>query len=95
MPTGNSTAFYYGDQQAFGGAIQPNDTGFTWNLVAVFREPATGRKNTVTGITAQTLDGDTLLQIGQKLGAAVKAEGLARDYSVTVVAFHPINTMAV
>ncbi len=84
MATGNSRAFYYLNAAEFGGAVIPNDTGFIWNLVAVFREPATNRKNTVA-LVATTLDADTLPQIMAKLAAAVKAEGLARDYNVTVV----------
>jgi hypothetical protein len=95
MATGNTQAMYYLDSQAFGGAIQPNKDGFTWKLVAIFREVQTDRKAVVSEVTVDTLDGDTLLQIRDKLAAAVKADGLNRDFNVTTVAFFPLNVMAV
>jgi hypothetical protein len=95
MATGNSQAMYYLDGQAFGGAIQPNKDGFTWKLVAIFREAQTDRKTVISEVTVETLDGDSLLQIRDKLAAGIKAEGLARDFNVTTVAFFPLNVIAV
>ena len=90
-----ATAFFYVDQGGPGGGIQPTDTGFVWTLIAAFREPSDGRKQVVTGIQTETLDADTLIQIRDKLAAAVKAEGTARKFTVTTVAFYPINVLAV
>jgi hypothetical protein len=95
MATGNSNAFYYLDTAAFGGGVSPVEGGFLWNLVAVYRERQTNRKNTVTGITAMTLDDDGIPQIHAKLAAAVKDEGVKRDFAVTAVAFNPITVMSV
>lgn len=95
MPTGNSHAFYYLDPGAMGGPIQPNKDGFTWKLVAVFREVETDRKAVISDVTATTLDADLLVDIRDKLAAAVKAEGAARDYNVTAVAFFPLSVLAV
>lgn len=94
MATGNSRAFWYLNPAEFGGACIPNDTGFTWNIIAVFREPATNRKNAVP-MQAETLDADGLPTIMAKIAAAVKAEGLVRDYNVTVVVEDVFNVRSV
>jgi hypothetical protein len=95
MATGISTALYYLNPSAFGGAIQATTTGFAWNLVAVFREPATNRKDVIAGVIVTTLDGDALTGIRDKLATGIKAEGLARDFNVVSVAFFPLSTVAV
>lgn len=96
MATGNTQAFYYLDTQAFGGAIQPNDKGgFTWRVVAIFREVQTNRKAVVSEVIVDTLDGDNVNAIHTKLANGVKADGLSRDFNVTTVAFYPITVMAV
>jgi hypothetical protein len=95
MATGPAAAMYVLNPSAFGGAIQPTTTGFAWNLVGVFREPATNRKEVIAGIIVTTLDGDGLLAIRDKLAAGVKAEGLARDFNVVNVAFFQLGTVAV
>lgn len=95
MATGNSAALFYLNPSAFMGAVQASPTGFTWNLIGVFREPATNRKDVIAGILAQTADADTLSQIRDKLAAAVKTEGLARDFAVTSVAFFTLSTVPV
>lgn len=95
MATGNSSAMFFLNPSAFGGAIQASTSGFTWNLTAVYREPATNRKEVIAGVIAETSDGDTLTVIRDKLAAAVKAEGVARDFNVTVVAFFTLGTVSV
>lgn len=95
MATGSSSALFYLAPTAFGGSIRPTTTGFTWELVAVFREPATNRKEVINGVKVDTLDGDTLTQIRDKLAAGVKAEGLARDFNVTTVSFFPLSVVTV
>lgn len=88
-------AFFYIDPGAFGGGVQANDVGFTWNMVAVYRDTVTNRKDVVTGIQAQTLDGDTLVQVRDKLAAAIKSDGATRGFSISTVVFYPLNTLAV
>lgn len=96
MATGNSSAFYYLDQGNIGGAIVPIDgVGFKWMLVGVFRERQTNRKNVISGIEAITLDNDGVVEVRDKLAAAVKAKGLEFDYNVTVVAYYPLNVLPV
>ena len=95
MATGNSAAFYYLDPGAFGGAVQGTTTGFRWTLVVILRETATNRKEVISGVIAETLDADSLVQISGKLAAAVKAEGLARDFNVTNVVAYPLSLTAV
>lgn len=90
-----ASAFFYIDSAGPGGGIQPTDSGFLWSMNAAFREPADGRKQVVTGIQAETLDNDNLVQIRDKLAAAIKAEGAARKFTVTTVAFYPINLLVV
>ena len=95
MATGSSIAFYYLNQSAIGGAVRPNVAGFTWDLITVFREPATNRKEVISEVKVTTLDSDTLVQIRDKLAAGVKAEGLARDFNVGTVVFFPLSVLAV
>jgi hypothetical protein len=95
MATGNSSALYYLNPSAFGGSIQVSDNGFLWNLVGVYREPQTNRKSVIAGILVETLDGDSLVQVRDKLAAGVKAEGTARDFNVTTVVFAPLSVVAV
>lgn len=78
-----SIAFAYLDPVALGGALQPTTNGWKWTLTAAFREGTT--KDVVAGITAETLDSDNLVQVGAKLGAAVKAVGAANGFNVTNV----------
>lgn len=95
MATGNSTALFYLNPSTFGGAVQASPSGFTWNLVGVYREPQTNRKEVIAGIVVETADGDGLAAIRDKLAAGVKAEGLARDFNVTSVAFFSLGIVAV
>jgi hypothetical protein len=95
MATGNSAALFYLDPGAFGGSVKATTTGFEWTLVGVYREVQTNRKEVIAGITVTTLDADSLTQIRDKLAAAVKAEGTARDFNVTAVVFFPLSTVAV
>ncbi len=95
MATGNSIGMFYINSSAFGGAIQATPSGFSWNLVGIYREPATNRKEVIAGIIVETLDGDSLVQIRNKLAAAIKAEGTTRDFNVTNVVYFPLEVVAV
>ena len=90
-----AVAMFYVDQGEQGGAIHPTDTGFDWTLVGIFREPSNGKKAVISGIHAATLDNDTLVQIRDKLAAAIKQEGSERGFNVTTVVFYPLQTLAV
>lgn len=88
-------AFFYPDSSILGGAVQPTPTGFTWYMVVVFRDTVTNRKDVISGVSADTLDADTLVQVRDKLAAAAKAEGARRGYTVTTVLFFPLNVLSV
>src|ERR1051326_5114081 len=94
-PSVNSAALFSLNGSGFGGACIPNPTGFTWNVVGVFREPATNRKDVIGDILADSLDTDSLATIRDKIAAAVKAKGLEYGYTVTTVTFFTMATIAV
>lgn len=78
-------AFCYLDQGQFGGALQPTPTGWQWAMVCAYSNPSTGQKDVVTGVIANTLNGDTLGQVGQKLANGVKADAALHNYVITAV----------
>lgn len=65
--------------------LQATATGWTWSLICAFNNPNTGAKDTVTGITADTLNADTLNQVGVKLANAAKASGQNHGFTVSAV----------
>lgn len=80
----NAIAFCYLDTSAFGGALQPTQTGWVWNLVCAYNDN-TGAKAVTGGIQGLTLNGDSLAQVGQKLANAAKADAASRGFTVTLV----------
>jgi len=79
------SALAYLDPGEFGGALQATDTGFQWSFVVAYRDTVANTKTVVSGVHAVTLDADTLLQIRDKINAAIKADGTARGFAVTSV----------
>jgi hypothetical protein len=83
------------DPGAFAGPIHATSTGWDLTLLAAFRNTVTGDKTVLGGIVASVLDADTPAQIAAKIGAAVKAEGIARGFTITACSIPNFSNLAV
>lgn len=90
-----AAALAYLDPGEFGGALQATSNGFQWAFVVAYRDTGTNAKAVVSGVHALTLDGDTLVQMRDKINAAVKADGAARGFAVTSVMLPSFQVTAV
>lgn len=79
-----SGAFCYLDQGVFGGPIQPIQGGWQWTVACAYLG-SDSSKNVISGIQVNTVDGDTLATIAQKLANGVKADGATRNFSIVRV----------
>jgi len=73
------------DPGGFGGPIFPTSTGFNWRLFAVVHDTVSGRKESLQGFSADTLDGDSLVQVRDKIIAATQAKASEFGFTVTAV----------
>ena len=82
---GAVVAFCYLDTSYIGGALQPLPAGWQWAMVCAYSNPNTNAKDIVTGVLANTANGDSLATVGTKLAAAAKTDAAQRGFTIAAV----------
>lgn len=86
---------YLDQQHAPFGALEATAAGWKWWLVAAYRDTVSNKKEVLTGISVDTLDGDNLAQVGTKLAAGVKAFGTGYGLTATTVVLPTFTLVSV
>lgn len=79
-------AVIFPDATAFLGPVAATPDGFNWRLFAIVRDTVTNQKEILQGYSADTLDGDSLVQVRDKMIAATKAAAIKSGFATLNIA---------